>query len=114
MTSNTGIDSLQQRLRNCTMESISDKLRHKLKAAKYANSELEQLYTDIIASVAKSENKERLLLAEIKNLKEDKKRMELQNLEKSNELTKMKLSLQEKNNQIRSKEIKERQLLAEK
>jgi len=95
------------------MESNSDKLRQKLKAVKYANSELEQLYTDIIASVAKSENKERLLLAENENLKKDKKRMELQILEKTNELAKIKWSLKEKDIQIELKERKERQLLAE-
>ena len=111
-------NSLQQKLRNCILESNPDQMRHQLRDAQDTNLELEQeldrknrqienLKKEHIknrkewqASFTESKMKERLLLDENKHLKDDKKRIISQKLKKITELAKTKLSLQEKDIQI--------------
>ena len=117
--------SLQQKLRNCILESNPDQMRHQLRDAQDTNLELEQeldrknkqienLKKEQIKkrkewqeSLTESKMKERLLLDENKllldenkHLKDDKKMIISQKLKKITELAKTKLSLQEKDIQI--------------
>ena len=110
--------SLQQKLRNCILESNPDQMRHQLRDAQDTNLELEQeldrknkqienLKKEQLKkrkewqeSLTESKMKERLLLDENKHLKDDNKRIISQKLKKITELAKTKLSLQEKDIQI--------------
>jgi len=109
---------LQEKLRNCILESNPDQMRHQLRDAQDTNLELEQeldrknkqienLKKEQLKkrkewqeSLTESKMKERLLLDENKHLKDDKKRIISQKLQKIHELTKIKLSLEEKDIQI--------------
>ena len=111
-------NSLQQKLRNCILESNPDQMKHQLRDAQDTNLELEQeldrknkqienLKKEQLKkrkewqeSLTESKMKERLLLDENKHLKDDKKRIISQKLKKINELGRIKLSLQEKDIQI--------------
>ena len=117
-------NSLQEKLRNCILESNPDQMRHQLRDAQDTNLELEQelerknkqlenLKKEQIKkrkewqeSLTESKMKERLLLDENKHLKDDNMRLISQRLEKISELAKIKLSLEEKDIQIEHLDIR--------